>query len=92
MDPPSDGDVTREGLIEAARELAPLVRAEAERSEKASRIPEHLYRALIERGFFRTLLPKRYGGYEFEPAVAARIVLELATGCGSTGWVTSCAM
>ena len=40
MDPPSDGDVTREGLIEAARELAPVVRAEAERSEKASRIPE----------------------------------------------------
>ena len=90
--PPNAGDVTREGLIEAARELAPMVRAEAERSEKASRIPEHVYRALVERGFLRTLLPKRYGGYEFEPAVAARIVLELSAGCGSTGWVASCAM
>ncbi len=78
MDPPSAGDVTRDGLIEAARELAPIAREEAERAEKASRIPEHVYRALVERGFFRTLLPKRYGGYEFEPAVAARIVLELA--------------
>ncbi len=92
MDPPRDGNVTRDGLIEAARELAPIVRAEAERAEKAARIPEHVYRALVERGFFRTLLPKRYGGYEFEPAVAARIVLELAAGCGSTGWVASCAM
>ncbi len=86
------GTVTREGLIEAAREMAPMVREHAEQSEKASKIPEHVYAALVERGFFRVLLPKRYGGYEFEPAVAARIVMELAAGCGSTGWVASCAM
>ena len=86
------GTVTREGLIEAARELAPMAREHAEQSEKAAKIPEHVYAALVERGFFRVLLPKRYGGYEFEPAVAARIVMELAAGCGSTGWVASCAM
>ena len=90
--PPNARDVTREGLIQAASEMAPMIRAEAEKAEKAARIPEHVYRALIERGFFRVLLPKRYGGYEFEPGVAAQIVLELSAGCGSTGWVTSCAM
>ena len=64
----------------------------AEQAEKARKIPEHIYRELVGRGFFRILLPRRYGGFEFEPAVAARVVMELAAGCGSTGWVTSCAM
>ncbi len=86
------GEVTREGLIEAARALAPMLRDEAEQAEKARKIPDHVYGALIDRGFFRILLPKRYGGFEFEPAVAARVVMELADGCGSTGWVASCAM
>ncbi len=86
------GEVTREGLIEAARGMAPMLRQHAEQAEKASRIPDHVYGALVDNGFFRILLPKRYGGYEFEPAVAARVVMELAAGCGSTGWVTSCAM
>ncbi len=88
----NDGEMTRERLVEAARALAPMLRDEAEGAEKARRIPDHVFAALIDRGFFRILLPRRYGGFEFEPAIAARVVMELSAGCGSTGWVTSCAM
>jgi alkylation response protein AidB-like acyl-CoA dehydrogenase len=92
LQPPTAEQISREGLIQAARDMAPMLREEAEGAEKAARIPAHVFDGLKSAGFFRTLLPKRYGGYEFEPGVAAEIVLELAAGCGSTGWVTSCAM
>lgn len=86
------GTVTREGLIEAARALFPLVRGEVENADKARKIPDHVFAELRGGGFLRILMPQRFGGYEFEPAVAARVVLELAAACGSTGWVASCAM
>lgn len=84
--------MTREALVAAARDLAPRIRQEAEAAEKARRIPDHIFAAMREGGFFRTLQPRRFGGYEFEPETAARVVLELSTGCGSTGWVASCAI
>jgi alkylation response protein AidB-like acyl-CoA dehydrogenase len=83
---------TREDLIATARALFPMIRAEAEAAEKARRIPVRVFRALRAAGFFRILLPRRYGGYEFEPAVATRVAMELAAACGSTGWVASCGM
>lgn len=86
------GEVTRDGLVEAARALFPMIREEAESAEKARKLPDHVFSALRERGFFRILQPRRFGGYEFEPETAARVVLELSAACGSTGWVASCAI
>lgn len=84
--------VSRDSLIASARSLFPLLRAEAETAEKARRISDTVFAKLRDAGICRTLVPRRYGGYEFEPAVVARIVMELAAACGSTGWVASCAM
>ena len=60
----NDGEMTRERLVEAARALAPMLRDEAEGAEKARRIPDHVHAALIDRGFFRILLPVASGAFQ----------------------------
>ena len=35
---------------------------------------------------FKLLQPKRWGGFELDPAALVRASAELARGCGSTGW------
>lgn len=85
-------DMTRDDLVASARDLAPMIREHAHQAEKDRRISDEVFAELRARGFFRTLQPRRFGGFEFEPATAARVILELSAACGSTGWVASCAM
>lgn len=84
--------ITRDDLVASARDLAPMLRDRAEQAEKDRRISDEVFAELRARGFFRTLQPRRFGGFEFEPATAARIILELSAGCASTGWVSACAI
>ena len=81
---------TGEALIAAARALAPMIRDQAEFAEKARKIPPDVYAALKSAGFLRILLPRRFGGYELDLETAVAVILELASACGSTGWVASC--
>ncbi len=85
-------EITREDLVSSARDLAPMLRDHAESAEKDRRISDEVFAELRARGFFRTLQPRRFGGFEFEPATAARVILELSAGCASTGWVAACAI
>ncbi len=77
-------------LVAKARALAPMIRREAEEAERVRRIPAHVFAALKESGFFRILLPRRFGGLELDLQTAVNVVLEISAACGSTGWVTSC--
>ncbi len=43
-------------------------------------------------GFFRILLPRRFGGYELDLETAVKAILELSATRGSAGWATSCAI
>ncbi len=79
-------------LVDAARALAPMIRREAEAAERVRRIPEHVFAALRAGGFFRILLPRRFGGFELDLKTAVNVVLQISAACGSTGWVTSCAI
>ena len=69
-----------------------MIGAEAAGAEKARKIPAHVYAALRDGGFFRILLPRRFGGYELDLETAVKVILELSAACGSTGWVASCAI
>lgn len=77
-------------LIAAARALSQTARAEAESAEKARKISPAVYAGLVDAGFFRILLPRRFGGYELDLETAIDVILELSAACGSTGWVASC--
>ena len=84
------GHADRDDLVEAARQLSPVIRADAEAAEAARRISPRVYAAIADAGFLRILLPRRFGGYELDLETAVSVILELSAACGSTGWVASC--
>jgi len=76
-------------VVEAVRDLLPVLRERAQEAEDARRVPEESIKALQEAGLFRLLQPARYGGYEAEPLTLFTAVRAIASACGSTGWVAS---
>ncbi|GAB3130298.1 flavin-dependent monooxygenase [Tsukamurella serpentis] len=75
-------------LAEVA-EMLPALRERAQETEDTRRVPDESIKALQQSGFFRLLQPKRYGGFEADPADFYTGVKMLASACGSTGWVAS---
>jgi indole-3-acetate monooxygenase len=75
--------------LATARALAPLARAEAERTERERRQPVEIVDALIDSGLCRMHGPRERGGLEADAAVPIEAIEELSKADGATGW---CAM
>jgi resorcinol 4-hydroxylase (FADH2) len=73
-------------ILARLRELRSEIASRALATEKAKRVPAETMEALRDTGAFRTMQPKRFGGYEYGPAEMAEIGFELGCACGSTGW------
>ncbi len=69
-----------------ARELAPELAAAADEIERRRELPEPVVAALVERGFFRLLLPRSLGGAELLPATFVPVIEEIAKADASTAW------
>jgi len=77
-----------EELVARARALAPKLRERAVRAERDRNLPPESVREYIDAGLVRTLLPKRWGGYEHDHEVEFNIAIELGRStCGSSAWV-----
>jgi indole-3-acetate monooxygenase len=72
--------------LERAREFAPELAAAAPEIERRRELPESVVEALIERGFFRLLLPRSLGGAELLPAPYVQVIEEIAKADASTAW------
>ncbi|WP_280304891.1 3-hydroxy-9,10-secoandrosta-1,3,5(10)-triene-9,17-dione monooxygenase oxygenase subunit [Nocardia abscessus] len=82
-------DDTTTAVLAAVGELLPTLSKRAQDTEQARRIPVDSLTELTATGLFGLLRPRRYGGHEAHPAVFYTAVAELASACGSTGWVAS---
>jgi 3-hydroxy-9,10-secoandrosta-1,3,5(10)-triene-9,17-dione monooxygenase len=83
---PPEPDLTPREIIERARALRPrLVELQAE-TEARTYYSEEIHEELLRGGFYRMLVPRRFGGYEFDFPTFLRVVIELAAGCMSTAW------
>ena len=80
---------TRDELVERARALVPALRERAARTEELRRLPEETLQDFVDAGFIRVAQPTRWGGMGHEPTVVVDICLEIARGCGSSGWLSS---
>src|SRR5947207_2381208 len=72
--------------LERARAVVPELAAAAPEIERQRELPEPVVAALVERGFFRMLLPRSVGGAELLPAPYVRVVEEIAKGDASVAW------
>lgn len=83
------GDVSYEEAMRRARDLIPLLRAEAARCEAARRLTAPVLEALHASGLLRCLQPKAWGGMELDFVAYFDIPEMLSRGDISTGWVVA---
>lgn len=84
--PPEPG-LTAAQMIARAEALVPeLVGRQAE-TEQRGFYGEEIHAWFARNGFYRILVPRRYGGYEFGFETFLRISAAIARGCPSTGWM-----
>ncbi len=76
-------------LMERTKALKPLLASHAREAERIRRPVDLVWSAIRRSGVFYHFVPKRYGGLEFDVDLFVDIMLPLAEGCASTGWVTS---
>lgn len=84
--PPEPGLTPEEVLARAEAFAADLVARQAE-TEQRGFYAEDTHEAFRRAGFYRILVPRRYGGYEFGVETFMRVVVALTRGCPSTGWM-----
>ncbi len=76
----------REGLLEAARSIAPKIRESADEIEAARQLPGHIVDLLRSVGAFRLLQPRWLGGHDANPVTQILFIAELARADASTAW------
>lgn len=76
-------------LVARARALVPALRERQEAAEKQRRVPARSIADLLDAGLYRVVQPARHGGLEHGIDAFCRVATEVASGCGSTGWVFS---
>jgi alkylation response protein AidB-like acyl-CoA dehydrogenase len=72
--------------LQRARDFARELAAASPEIERRRELPESIVAALVERGFFRLLLPRSLGGAELLPAPYVRVIEEIAKSDASTAW------
>jgi 3-hydroxy-9,10-secoandrosta-1,3,5(10)-triene-9,17-dione monooxygenase len=80
-------DAARAAALERARALGPALRARAAETDAERRIPQATIDELLDAGLFGVIRPQLFGGDELGIASLVEITAELASACGSTGWV-----
>jgi 3-hydroxy-9,10-secoandrosta-1,3,5(10)-triene-9,17-dione monooxygenase len=78
-----------QAVLDGVRDLLPTFRERADETERLRVVPDSSVKELEETGFFRLLQPKRFDGFEADPVDFYTAVRDIASACGSTGWVSS---
>ena len=87
MTKPDASKPTAETLVARARAMIPVITGRAAAARRGRRVPAETILDMEAAGFFRILQPARWGGYEMKPQVFYDVLMALAEGDMSTGWV-----
>jgi alkylation response protein AidB-like acyl-CoA dehydrogenase len=79
-------------LIGRARDLAPVISAAADQTERERRVPDHVMDAIAEAGLFKLLLPASLGGAAADLVTYNGVIESLAMADASTAWCVSQAL
>jgi 3-hydroxy-9,10-secoandrosta-1,3,5(10)-triene-9,17-dione monooxygenase len=83
------GSVTTDELIARARELAARFRKRAAAAEQERTLPDESVAEILEAGFARILVPRRFGGYGLGLETSFEVVREIGKGDASHAWCTA---
>ena len=75
-----------ETLLEAAKNLVPMIRANLDKIDSDCQLPDDLAEAMAQKGLFGLYVPRCLGGPESDPITAFHVVEEISKADGSTGW------
>jgi 3-hydroxy-9,10-secoandrosta-1,3,5(10)-triene-9,17-dione monooxygenase len=76
-------------LIDRVKMVIPRIAENAVKAEQERKPVDAVIKALEETGVFKSLVPKRYGGYELDTQSMIDIGIAVSEACTSTGWVTT---
>jgi 3-hydroxy-9,10-secoandrosta-1,3,5(10)-triene-9,17-dione monooxygenase len=77
----------RATLAIRAKDLNPLLTKNALQTEKDRRVVEENIEAMTRAGLFRTMVPKRYGGFQGSVRTHLEVTAAVAEACASSAWV-----
>jgi 3-hydroxy-9,10-secoandrosta-1,3,5(10)-triene-9,17-dione monooxygenase len=80
-------DTVARELIARADAFRPMLLAEQAATEARSHMAPETHAAFMEAGFYRMLVPRRYGGLEIDLPTFYQVIMSIARGCPSTGWM-----
>ncbi len=73
-------------LVARAEAMIPWLKERAAGIEAERQVPTDVIRTFQEAGFFRILQPRAWGGWEMDPEVFWRVLMELGRGCCNSAW------
>ncbi len=85
--PPPEPDLTPAEVLARAEAIAPTLVARQAETEQRTYYAQDTHEAFARAGFYRLLVPRRYGGYEFGVDTFMTVCTTLARGCPSTAWM-----
>lgn len=75
--------------VEAARALAPLIRASADEIEARRELPREIFEAIADAGLFHLAVPRAVGGSEADFPTFVQVMEELGKADASTAWAVN---
>jgi indole-3-acetate monooxygenase len=73
-------------LIDAAREIAPIIREHSQEAERERRLSQPVLKALRKTGLLRMNTPRSFGGLETDPVTRALVIEEIGRHDSAAAW------
>ncbi len=83
---PLDANATGSSLLDAIRQVEPVIRAHSAEAERERRLPDAVADAMRACGLYRLFRPQRFGGLELDPITAFRAFEEVARIDSAASW------
>jgi 3-hydroxy-9,10-secoandrosta-1,3,5(10)-triene-9,17-dione monooxygenase len=84
--PVPEPDLTAAEMIARAAAMRDAIREASDVTEAKGTYSPELHEAFTAAGFYRTLQPRRFGGYEFGLDEFLRLIIEVSRADPATGW------
>ena len=85
--PRTEIEPTPAQLVARAESMVPGLIARQAETEQRTYYAQDTHEEFSRAGFYRILVPRRYGGYEYGIDTFLRVTMTLARGCPSTAWM-----